>query len=133
MTPEHWQRVKELFEAALERGPAERPAFLTQACVGDEPLRQEVESLLKAHEEDSVFMNKPVGNLLVGDKPMLAAGQRFAQYEAISPLGEGGMGQVYLAVDTRLGRKVALKLWRSDVQEEADDGELGLHEPVAGG
>src|SRR6266508_2750183 len=99
MTNERWQLVKELFEAALERGRADQAAFLAQACAGDEEVRREVESLLATHEGDAGFMNTPVGNLLVGDEPLLAAGQHFGAYEEISPLGEGGMGQVYLAVD----------------------------------
>ncbi len=120
MTSEQWQQVKEIFEAALERGPAERAAFLEQVCAGDETIRQEVESLLVAHNGDSGFMNTPVVNLLVGDKPMLAPGQQFGPYEAISPLGEGGMGKVYLAVDTRLARRVAIKLLPLSYADDAD-------------
>ncbi len=120
MNSEQWQRVKELFEEAQERSPMERAVFLAQASADDEEVRREVESLLAAHEGDSGFMNTPVGNLLLGDKPMLAAGQRFGHYEGISPLAEGGMGQVYVAVDSRLGRKVALKLLPLSYTNNAD-------------
>jgi len=65
-------------------------------------------------------MNQPVGHLLFDDNPVLAAGQSFGHYEEISPLGKGGMGQIYLALDTRLGRKVALKLLPSTCANEAD-------------
>jgi eukaryotic-like serine/threonine-protein kinase len=117
---ERWERVKELFVAASERGPAERAAFLARACAGDEVIRREVESLLAADESNSVFMNTPVGNLLDVDEPLLTSGQPFGQYEVISPLGEGGMGQVYLALDTRLGRKVALKLLHTSYTGDAE-------------
>jgi len=116
---ERWQQVKDIFEAALELGPVERPDFLRQASAGDEEISREVASLLAAHDADATFMETPIGHLL-GESQVLAAGQRFGQYEEISPLGEGGMGQVYLAVDTRLQRQVALKLLPSSFMHDAE-------------
>jgi Tol biopolymer transport system component/predicted Ser/Thr protein kinase len=114
MTPERWHRIKELFESALERPPEERYVFLDHACDGDEFLRKEVESLIASHEQTGSFIDSPAyelgAELLTEDHAELAVGQRIAHYEIVALLGSGGMGEVYLAHDTKLGREIALKL-----------------------
>src|SRR5258707_7134376 len=118
MKPERWQQIDQLFHSTLEWPPPERPHFLNQACFDDEDLRREVESLLLAHERDGDFLNAPAyevstevfADCLAG----LLAGQQIGHYKILSLLGIGGMGEVYLALDSRLGRRIALKLLSSD-------------------
>ena len=123
MTPERWQQIKHLFNSALERPLPERSIFLSEACGDDYTLRSEVESLLSSDNEAEQFIDVPAyevaAELLVGGSS-LTPGRKLGAYQVISVLGKGGMGEVYLAEDARLGRRVALKLLPSSFTNDAE-------------
>jgi len=114
MKPERWQQIEQLYHAALERRAEERAIFLAEVCGGDEALRREVAVLLAADARAEQFIETPPSHLaadwLTQSPSHLDAGQQLSHYWILSLLGAGGMGEVYLAQDVRLKRKIALKL-----------------------
>ncbi len=132
MTPKRWNKIKDLFSSAQDCPEAERDEYLLEACHGDEELRCEVEKLLAASRDDDFLANSAVeviASVFEGDvtaamgvsgssesSPRLRAGSLINQrYEIIRILGRGGMGEVYLASDSRISRKVALKILHTDL------------------
>ena len=127
MTPERWQQIEELFHSVAARPAVERTAFLDRACAGDEELRAEVERLLASHDEAGSFIKAPAFEVAAGmiadqgSQAMFAQaiGQSIGPYKILSLIGVGGMGEVYLAQDTRMSRDVALKLLPAHLTREA--------------
>jgi non-specific serine/threonine protein kinase/serine/threonine-protein kinase len=142
MTPESWKQVKELFDSALDQPPAQRPDFLKEQCP-DDALRREVEKLLENYAEAGAFLSTPAMNPRVaipreiadthpiGDSgsngtggvatsSAVRLGAALGNYRILSRLGEGGMGQVWLAEQTApLQRQVALKLIRVGMYDDS--------------
>jgi serine/threonine protein kinase/Flp pilus assembly protein TadD len=123
MTPERWRHVEELYHAALARDAPDRAQFLEDACAGDDAVRSDVESLLAQPASAEAFLGEPAvvvaARLVSGPGPSMPVGHRIGGYEVQSHLGEGGMGVVYRALDTKLNRPVAIKLLCDDLADAA--------------
>jgi len=114
MTPERWRQVEDVLQAALDRLPPERASFLDEACAGDDELKSEAATLIRAHDAADDFIEQPAvaehARVLLGDGVEMGGGRVVGSYKIIERLGAGGMGEVYLAEDKRLNRRVALKI-----------------------
>jgi len=133
MTPERWEKIEKLYHSALERETGERESFLDQACAGDDELRREIASLLAHDGLGDSFIAAPAladaAQLMAGDPLMEStaklletptAAKEIGPYKLQTLLGRGGMGEVHLALDTRLNRKVAVKLLPAEFTQDAE-------------
>ncbi|MEP7212993.1 MAG: protein kinase [Acidobacteriota bacterium] len=121
MNAERWKSVRALFDVVVEMEPEARGRFLDRACRSDRTLRSEVEKLLSSFDEAGSFLEEPaagqVASEILQPTQMLPDGGRFAHYKIIRQIGVGGMGEVYLAEDEKLDRRVAIKILNERFQK----------------
>src|SRR5262245_23137129 len=124
LTSERWRQTKQIFQAAIELPCAEREAYLADACADDPSLRAEIESLIAAHERSGSFLDTPAVDLTAtgpaGAQVNTLVGVSLGHYRILALLGRGGVGAVYKAKDTVLGREVAIKVLSSDFSSDRD-------------
>ncbi|MDX2031510.1 MAG: protein kinase [Blastocatellia bacterium] len=124
MTPERYNEVGRLYRAAMEVAPAQRAAFLAAACGEDDALRQEVQSLLGYAERPDDLLDHPAldaaARTFAKESAESLVGQRLGQYQILSLLGKGGMGEVYRARHMQLGREAAIKVLPAEYAENVD-------------
>jgi serine/threonine-protein kinase len=127
VTPEQWQRTKEILEAAWQLGAGERAAFIDQACGGDREVRAEVEALLESDESAGEFLGAPAAGVAelvraAGEIPEEGPeliGTRVGRYRITGLIGTGGMGAVYRAVQANLKMDVAVKVLPNSLAQQA--------------
>lgn len=125
MSPERWQQVERIFHAAPNLRSEERADFVARECGDDDELRREVEALLAYEEQAEDFIEKPIlqaaaEHLAENRTPEFSAGGRLGNHHILSLLGKGGMGEVYLARDLKLGREVAIKILPAEFARDPD-------------
>lgn len=120
MTPERYQQIEKIYNAALDLKPDELTPFLEEACAGDDNLLLEVRRLLDANEKVTDFLNNPAVEEAKKIEDSSFIGRQIGRYQLTSEIGSGGMGKVYLARDAKLGRKVAIKILPPESTSQPD-------------
>jgi len=116
MSVTNWKKAKDIFDEALLRNSADRAQFLDTACAGNAQLKADVESLLSSYDRSTSFLETPaIVPTADGVSWRLANGARLSHFRIVEPIAAGGMGEVYLAEDEKLRRRVALKVLPEDV------------------